>query len=246
MTIHPFPRPKAPSLFSPFQNAARGHGLGAALVGAVLIAVTFSGSGVLAQTAQGEGKTEREPARLASDEAVRAKLEALKEVVLPEVSFRNLSLAEAVAFLETKSGDLDAAAGNLAGRTGLRVELSPEIDPKTPVSLQLKEVPWSEALRYLSALASAQIHIGSGVVILSKEPQEPALTIHLYPVNQPKKRFLESLRAGGNTITEALVRDAIPMPPGSGAVLNPSTSQLIVRHTAEGHRQVQAWLSAKP
>lgn len=213
----------------------------------MLIAAALIDGGVFAQSAVGHdkpGTKSAHPARLGSDDAVQARLDVLKAKIIPEVSFQDIPLAQALSFLETQSQEPNAQEP-AAKAGGLRLLLSADINPGTRVNLRLKQAPWSEVLHYLASLVSAQVHVAEGAVILSKTPQAPALSIKLYPINPSLSRHIESLRSGNATIREALQRAGIDMPLGSSAIYNPSKAQLIVRHTEEGHRRVRAWLAAQ-
>lgn len=214
----------------------------------LLMAAALIEGGVFAQSTTDNGKPDMEsarPARLGSDDAVQTRLDALKAKIIPEASFQDIPLSQALSLLETWSQEQNTQA-HAANPSGLRLILSADLDPETRVNLRLKNIPWSEVLHYLATLVSAQPHVAEGAVILSKTPQSPALSIKLYPIKPSSIRLIESLRSGNATIREALQRDGIDMPLGSSAIFNPSKAQLIVRHTDEGHRRVRAWLDAKP
>lgn len=72
---------------------------------------------------------------------------------------------------------------------------------------------------------------------------DTALTIVAYPLNPTKLRRVEDVRRASNgLITEGFRKAGIEMPPGTSAILNSTTRQLIVRHAKAGHKKVATWL----
>lgn len=186
--------------------------------------------------ASGQGSANYVRPPLLDEAALRAKVEALDRLVLPEVDFESVPVPEAVADLERRSAELGEGGG-------LRVSLAPEIDPAARIRLRLREVPWSEALRYVGALVSARVSMGEGGLVLTPASATPEFSVEVLSLDEAARRFVAATRQRGATIAEALAQAGVPMPLGSSAVHNPATGQLIVRHHPEGHRQVKAWLA---
>jgi hypothetical protein len=193
---------------------------------------------VLSVCANASGQSSANHVRppLLDQAALRARSAALDRLILPEVEFENVPVPEAVASLERRSAELGEGGG-------LRVSLAPEIDPAARIRLRLREVPWSEALRYVCALVSAQVTMGEGGLVLIPTSGTPEFSIEVLALDEAARRFVSATRQRGATIAEALAQAGVPMPLGSSAVYNPATGQLIVRHHPEGHRQVKGWLA---
>ena len=75
------------------------------------------------------------------------------QIVLPTVQFQDATLTEAVEFLRIKSRELDP------GKKGLNVLVKPGGDPKAAITMQFKNVPASEALRYVASLARCSLTV---------------------------------------------------------------------------------------
>lgn len=206
-------------------NPSRLPGIAALACGGLLLAV----SGFALQ-----GSEAQRPPRLDDSEAVRDRLVALERVVLPEVQFSDLPLKDAVAELEGWSARSEAG--------GLRIAPSAELSGEARINLRLMEVPWTEALRYVSALASARPVVEDGGIALVPADRETEWTTEAIPLDEAGARFVAASRAGGLTVHQALELAGVEMPRGSSAIYNPAAAKLIVRHHAEGLRQVKRWL----
>lgn len=81
-------------------------------------------------------------------------------IILPTVQFQDATLTEAVEFLRIKSRELDP------GKKGLNILVKPGGDPTASITMQFKNVPASEALRYVAELAGCTLTVeGDGFVI---------------------------------------------------------------------------------
>ncbi len=80
-------------------------------------------------------------------------MQRMNSIIIPNVDFQHASLEEAVQFLRTKSG--------------INIHIAPsEFNPSASISLNLKDVPLSEALRYVTELAQMKFKVESGTVIV--------------------------------------------------------------------------------
>lgn len=79
-------------------------------------------------------------------------VERAEKIIFPAVTFQNATLAEAVAFFRAKSRELDP------GKRGVNIVLAGElsINP-AKITLGLKQVPLTEALKYVAALAGVRL-----------------------------------------------------------------------------------------
>lgn len=80
-------------------------------------------------------------------------MQKMNSIILPHVVFRDASLEEALQFLRTNSG--------------INIHLDPsELKTSASISLDLKDIPLSEALRYVTELAQMKFKVESGAVIV--------------------------------------------------------------------------------
>lgn len=80
-------------------------------------------------------------------------MQKMNSIILPNVIFEDATLEEAVQFLRTKSGvNIHIAAMG--------------IKPSASISLNLKDVPLSEALRYVTELSQMKFKVESGAVVI--------------------------------------------------------------------------------
>ena len=74
------------------------------------------------------------------------------QIVIPSVNFRDATLEEAVAFLRIRAKDIDPS------RKGINIVLVAGMaNNPAKITLDLKQVPLDEALRYVASLAAARI-----------------------------------------------------------------------------------------
>ncbi len=76
---------------------------------------------------------------------------AANKIILPSVEFRDATLAECIDFFRIKSRELDL------GKKGVNIIVKPGGDASTRITLSLKEVPLSEALRYCAELTNHKL-----------------------------------------------------------------------------------------
>lgn len=105
------------------------------------------------------------PRLVETPEEVRKRLDA---IVIPEMVLSEAPLADVLAFLREKSRDLDPA------KKGVNlVHLPAEGAPETRITLTLKAVPLSEAIRYVAALADLEVEFGDPAVVIRPRAAEP-------------------------------------------------------------------------
>jgi hypothetical protein len=86
--------------------------------------------------------------------------------VLPKVQFHEATLAEAVEFLRIKSRELDPE------KKGLNILVKPGGDPMAQITMQLKDVPAYEALRYVAEVANCKLTVEGDVFVIT--PKDPS------------------------------------------------------------------------
>ena len=106
----------------------------------------------------------------------------LDRIILPTVQFRDATIEEAIDFLRIKSREFDTSTTDPAQR-GVNILLRPRDKPvKTAITLDLKNVPLGEALRYVAELANLKMSVQPFAVIVAERiPGAPAAS----PVPKP-------------------------------------------------------------
>lgn len=182
----------------------------------------------------------------------------MQTIVFPQVSFTGATLEEAIEFLRVKSRDLDLTERN-PEKKGVNIILKAgEAPPSAQITLDLKDVPMAEALRYITELAGMKYKVEAYAVLvvpLSETTSEQYTRSYRVPPDflsqgggdagggggaaAPADPFAAPAAgaAGGSalikrkTALDILKESGIPFPDGASAVFNPVTSQLIVKNT---------------
>lgn len=85
---------------------------------------------------------------------------AAAEILLPSVQFEDATLEEAVEYVRIKSQQLDPA------KQGLNILVKPGANAQARITLELKNVPAYEALRYTAELAGCRLVIDGKVMVI--------------------------------------------------------------------------------
>jgi general secretion pathway protein D len=191
--------------------------------------------------------------------------EKMQKIIFPQVQFQGASVEEAVEFLRIKSRDYDVFERDPT-KKGVNLIIKPGVAPSTAqISLDLKDVPMSEALKYITELGQMKYKIEAYAVVvvpLSEVSTEMYSRTFKVPPN-----FLTSAGGGGGgaaapaapadpfapaaattatplsarpTAIDVLKNNGISFPEGASASFVPGTSQLIVRNTSVALDQVEA------
>jgi general secretion pathway protein D len=194
----------------------------------------------------------------------------MQKIVFPQVTFSGASIDEAVEFLRVKSRDLDIEENDPA-RKGVNIILKAGDSPSTAsISLDLKDVPMVEALRYVTELAGMKFKVEPFAVLIvpvSETTAEQFTRIYKVPPD------FESMGSGGGAAPAAaaaaadpfaaggaapaasglqvrqsaldiLKSQGIPFPEQATAVFNKVTSQLIVKNTQPNLDLVEAFVDS--
>jgi general secretion pathway protein D len=194
----------------------------------------------------------------------------MDNIVFPTVSFQGATIDEAIEFLRLKSRDLDTMEKN-PERRGVNIIVRAGDQPVTnQITLDLKEVPMSEALRYITELAGMKYKIDSFAVIvvpISDLGNEMYTEIFRVPPDFLTAQGAadagggaaaapaDPFAAGGGaapaagaalirrkTAKQILEEAGIPFPEGSSANFIASSSQLVVRNTRPNLDAVQTFV----
>lgn len=195
-------------------------------------------------------------------------VEKMKTIRFPTVTFAGASIDEAVEFLRMKSRDLDESERDPA-RKGVNIILKAGETPSTAaITLDLKDVPMEEALRYVTELAGMKFKVEPHAVLVvpvTESTTEQYTRVYKVPPDftsiggdnssaAPTAPADPFAPAGGGAPTSTLAtrkgaRDilmgqGIPFPDGASAVFNPVTSQLIVKNTAPNLDLVETFVDS--
>lgn len=197
----------------------------------------------------------------------------MERIIFPQVSFTGATIEEAIEFLRVKSKDLDLMEKN-ADRKGVNIIMKTGDNPiNAQITLDLRDVPMAEALRYITELAGMKFKIEPFAVLvvpLSETTSEQFTRIYRVPpdflslgggeagggapaAGAPADPFAAGgggAAAGASTLIkrksalEILKGQGIQFPDGSSAVFNPVTSQLIVKNTQPNLDLVEAFVQS--
>ncbi len=193
----------------------------------------------------------------------------MQEIIFPTVQFAGASIEEAVEFLRVKSRDLDVNETD-PSKKGVNIILKAGDAPVTAsISLDLKDVPMVEALRYVTELAGMKYKVEPYAVLIvpvSETTAEQYTRIYKVPPDflslgggaaaASAPAATADPFASGASATPAssliarqsaldiLKSQGIAFPEGASAVFNPVTSQLIVKNTQPNLDLVEAFVDS--
>ncbi len=193
----------------------------------------------------------------------------MQELIFPQVQFSGASIEEAVEFLRVKSRDIDVTETDPA-KKGVNIILKAGDTPVTAsISLDLKDVPMVEALRYVTELAGMKYKVEPFAVLIvpvSDISDQQYTRIYKVPPDflsmggsdaaapAPASADPFAANAGGAAAASGLIQrksaldilkaQGIPFPEGASAVFNQVTSQLIVKNTQPNLDLVEAFVDS--
>ena len=131
----------------------------------------------------------------------------LDTIVIPHIQFSDATLEEAVAFLRQKSADLDTATAD-PNQKGLNMILKTDASSDSAkISLDLKDVSLSQALRYITELANLKMTVEPFAVTLApaaKKPVEATTDSKSAAATSADKIVLPSVEFRDATLAEAI------------------------------------------
>lgn len=201
-----------------------------------------------------------------SDGAIMAKINSIR---FPKVQFDKVSIEEAVDFLRTMSQNLDTTETDPARRgVNIILKAGDAAAATSTISLDVRDVPMTEALRYVTELAGMKYKIEpNAVLIVPLSDTSSEQYTRTYKVGPD---FLSigggggaapAPAAGGNdpfggggaaapasglvpkkAAIDILKDQGIPFPEGATAFFNPVNSTLIVKNTQPNLDLVEAFV----
>lgn len=83
-------------------------------------------------------------------------------IIMPKVDFEDTELRQVVDDLAAASRQLDP------GKRGLNLLLGPGVDPQTPVTLELQNIPMAQVLKYVGDFARVDIRVDGHAIVFLK------------------------------------------------------------------------------
>ncbi|MFZ2278837.1 MAG: hypothetical protein WAW39_13600 [Prosthecobacter sp.] len=188
----------------------------------------------------------------------------MNEIIIPTVHFENATLEQALEFLRKKSRELDKSSAP-AGARGVNIILSQTGFQDSPhINLDLKDVPLSEVLRYVTELSLRRFRVESQAVIVTGlhdfEDAMQTRTYHVVPdflstgntsstapadpfatVSPSPPAAQDAPPPQFKTARQILESAGITFPEGASAIFNPLTSQLTVKNTLPNLDLIEAY-----
>ena len=185
----------------------------------------------------------------------------LSRIIFPTVQFNNATIEEAVEFLRIKSRDYDPEPDPY--KKGVNLIIKPGSAPSNAqISLDLKDVPMIEALKYITELGQMKFKVEPYAVVVVPITD---ITNEMFtrtfkvppdflswsendsgaapdPFATASGRQLGGLQSRSGSL-DVLRGQGIPFPEGATAAYIPSTNQLIVRHNSETLDKVEAYVN---
>jgi len=206
--------------------------------------------------------------------AGRYLMEKMQRIVFPTVQFTGASIDEAVEFLRVKSKDLDNMERDPTKR-GVNIILRAGAAPSTAqITLELRDVPMVEALRYITELAGMKYKVEPFAVLvvpvsdvgteqytrtfkvppdfLSAGTGEAGGGAAAAPAAPPDPFAAAGARPAGGLAAagarpgakEILMGAGITFPEGASAFFNAATSQLVVRNTQPNLDAIESFVDS--
>ncbi len=173
----------------------------------------------------------------------------LREMIIAQIDFSEATLGEVMEYLRVRTRDLDPTGKGVDFVNGV-----PADQPLKPISLNLREVPVEEVLRYVADIAGITYKVEEFAVrlvsladasadIISRTYRVPPDFISSAPAAGAAPASADPFAASATTSAspqlrrlgakEYLESQGVGFPEGTGASYNPSSSTLIVRNSAK-------------
>jgi len=180
----------------------------------------------------------------------RIVIEKMKQIILPQVTFRRASICDVVSYLIYSSRALDSEQGSDTGE-GVGVSMMLRLDhlrysdnapggAKRPrVTIDLRNVSLYDVMFSLMETTRCKFRIKNGLVIITDKDHIDSVVTRFYPILTD---IFEAKQYGGQIgidVTNDLRNIGLVFPTGTSASYNRSTDQVVVVHGIDGHRDVK-------
>ncbi|MGH8047068.1 MAG: YfbK domain-containing protein, partial [Chthoniobacterales bacterium] len=164
----------------------------------------------------------------------------LEEIRIPSINFREATVREALDFIKMRAAALDTGESD-PNKRGINIVLKPDPANKAGtdarVTMELKDVPLGQALRYIADAAGLKAKVEPyAVAIVPMNETTDVLITKEYKV---APGFIPSLPASGGTAAGKpdakafLESSGMTFPPGATANYLTTSGKLIVRNTQD-------------
>ncbi|MCX7713187.1 MAG: type II and III secretion system protein [Chthoniobacterales bacterium] len=201
-------------------------------------------------------------------------LTKLNRIIIPRINLEDTTLREAVSFLQQQSIRLDTTGDESRRGVNIVLQLAQQaqpgqeqqqelqVSPNTRITLQLTNVPLSEALRYVAELAGLRVKVEPFAVTLvplsvpidtlvTREFRVPPDFIPFTKEDAPQAFVPRGQPQGprssltGTIDAQKFLQDqGIKFPQGASATYYRSGSKLIVKNTQDNIDQIEALVNA--
>lgn len=170
-------------------------------------------------------------------------LEKMERIIIPTVQFQGASIEEAIEFLRIKGKDLDTIERDPAKR-GMNLILKQGQAPSTAqITLELKDVPMIEALRYITELAGMKYKVEPYAVVVLPV-SDVATEQYTRSFKVPPDLLSRVREMPERDAKELLQANGISFPEGASVRVIPANSMLVVRNTQPNLDAVEAFLGS--
>lgn len=196
--------------------------------------------------------------------------EKMSKIIFPSVTFSGATLDEAIEYLRIKSKEFDTVETD-PGKRGVNLILSNSGTPSTAsINMDLRDVPMSEALRYITEFAGMKFRVEPYAVVVvpissTAGGEQITRTFKVPPsflnmsgdsggggsaVSDPFGGSGAATSANASslgtkpTAKQILEQNGITFPDGASAMFVASTSQLVVRNTQPNLEAVEAFVES--
>lgn len=193
-------------------------------------------------------------------------VDKMNKIIIPVVKFEGVSTQKALECLQAKSRELDTSTEVDAEKGVNIILLEDEIPHETAIYLDLRDVPLSEALRYVTELGQCTYRVkADGVRVMHHHTVADQLHTRSYRVPRDFLSLMEAIAepahadpfaatpakdasASGvkprKTARQVLEDQGINFPEGANAFYSANTSMLLVRNTQPNLDLVEAFVDS--
>jgi hypothetical protein len=180
----------------------------------------------------------------ATADGSRYYVDKMQRTIIPKVSLNGATVEQAIEYLRIQSRELDSSEP-VPSRKGVNLIIRPGSAPSSAsITLDLKEVPMVEALRYVTELANMKYKV------------EPFAVVVLPPTDTNTEQFTRTFRVPPDFLQldpraaqravpnakQVLESAGIPFPEGATATFVAVTSTLVVKNTQPNLDAIEAFV----
>ncbi|MBI5394197.1 MAG: STN domain-containing protein, partial [Verrucomicrobia bacterium] len=192
------------------------------------------------------------PDRAIAMSARKTEMEAkLDNIVIPKIEFKDTSIVDVINFLTDQSREIDAQK---TGGAGVNIVLGGGVGtvggPQAPgITLNLRNVPLRDALRYVTDIAGMRFRIEEKAVLVVPCSYMPAGSMQTRSYRIQSGVFAtmigdHSRKASSEEVKKFFIDAGVPFPAGASVSYQESIGMLFVTNTPEGLETFEQVLSS--